>query len=92
MDRDGLGVIIGFREILQHLGPVVHVNLGGFLDIVLGHHQFLVQTASAALSSVMSLSLGCSWFIPLRELLYKLFSDRCSQSNGRWGWWGRGGQ
>ena len=35
VDADRLGVVISLGEVLQHLGPVVHVDLGGLLDIIL---------------------------------------------------------
>ena len=47
MDGDGLGVVIRLGEVLQHLGAVVHVDLGRLLDIVLGHDQLLVETPGA---------------------------------------------
>ena len=47
VDADGLGVVIGLGEVLQHLGPVVHVDLGGLFDIVLGHDQLLMKTPGA---------------------------------------------
>ena len=65
MDADRLGVVIGFGEVLQHLGPVVHVDLGGLLDIVLGHHQLLVKTPGAGFSSAVTFSLGSARVIPL---------------------------
>ena len=65
MDGDGLGVVIRLGEVLQHLGPVVHVDLGGLLDIVLGHDQLLMETPGAAFPPVVTLPLGCSWLIPL---------------------------
>ena len=47
VDGDGLGVVIRLGEVLQHLGAVVHVDLGRLLDIVLGHDQLLVETPGA---------------------------------------------
>ena len=40
-------VIIGLCKVLQHLGAVVHIDLGRLLDIVLGHDQLLVETPGA---------------------------------------------
>ena len=89
VDADGLGVVIGLGEVLQHLGPVVHVDLGGLLDIVLGYHQLLMKTPSAGLSSAVTFSLGRPRLIPLRELLDKLFPNSHRQIERSWGRWGQ---
>ena len=89
MDADRLGVVIGLGEVLQHLGPVVHVDLGGLLDIVLGHHQLLMKTPGAGLSSAVTLSLGRSWLIPLGKLLDKLLPNSHRQVKRRGGRWGQ---
>ena len=34
MDADGLRVVIRLGEVLQHFGAVVHVDLGGSLDVI----------------------------------------------------------
>ena len=80
MDADGLRVVIRLGEVLQHLGPVVHVNLGCLLDIVLGHDQLLVQTPGAGLPPAVPLSLGRPRLVPLRELQHKLLPDRRRQT------------
>ena len=76
VDRDGLGVVIGFGEILHHLGSVVHVQLGGLLAVVGGDDQFLVQAPGAALPPAVSLldtiAVGV---VPLRELRRELLPD-----------------
>ena len=38
-------------KILEHLCPVVHVELGRLADVVLGDDQLLVQTSCTALTS-----------------------------------------
>ena len=89
VDADRLGVVIGLGEVLQHLGPVVHVDLGGLLDIVLGYDQLLMKTPGAGLSSAVTFSLGCPRLIPLRELLDKLFPNSHRQIERSWGRWGQ---
>ena len=86
VDGDVLGVVIGFREILQHLGPVVHVQLGGLLPIVGGDHQLLVQTPGAALPSAVAFLGVVIGVVPLGELGCELFPYCLRQSEGgrRW--------